>query len=244
MLKKSVIITGGFGDIGKATAEKFAQNGYNIALTYLNSFDSNFIAKLNSYGAEVIALRCDQRNDADIINFVNTIFTDFEYVDAFVANAGKAEDVSMLIDKSNTDIDDIINTNLRGTILFNKEILKRFQSQKHGSIVNVSSIYGETGGSLESVYSACKAGIIGLTKSLAVEYAPFVRVNAVAPGCIETKMTSNLSQVDKDCIIDSTPLDRLGKPEDVANAIYFLSSEDSSFITGEVLNVTGGVVRF
>lgn len=244
MLKKSVIITGGFGDIGKATAEKFAQNGYNIALTYFNSFDANFISKLNSYGAEVMALRCDQRNEADIINFVNTVFTDFEYVDAFVANAGKAEDVSMLIDKSNTDIDDIINTNLRGTILFNKEILKNFQSQKHGSIVNVSSIYGETGGSLESVYSACKAGIIGLTKSLAVEYAPFVRVNAVAPGCIETKMTSNLSQVDKDCVIDSTPLDRLGKPEDIANAIFFLANDESSFITGEVLKVTGGVVRF
>lgn len=244
MLKKSVIITGGFGDIGKATAEKFAQNGYNIALTYFNSFDANFIAKLNSYGAEVMALRCDQRNEADIINFVNTVFKDFEYVDAFVANAGKAEDVSMLIDKPNTDIDDIINTNLRGTILFNKEILKKFQSQKHGSIVNVSSIYGETGGSLESVYSACKAGIIGLTKSLAVEYAPFVRVNAVAPGCIETKMTSNLSQVDKDCVIDSTPLDRLGKPEDIANAIFFLANDESSFITGEVLKVTGGVVRF
>jgi 3-oxoacyl-[acyl-carrier protein] reductase len=150
----------------------------------------------------------------------------------------------MLIDKPTETIDEIININLRGTILFNKAILQHFIDQKHGSIVNVSSIYGISGGSLESVYSACKAGIIGLTKSLSIEAAPFVRVNAVAPGCIETKMTSNLTEIDKTCIIDSTPLDRIGKPEDVANSIYFLASEESGFITGEVLSVTGGVARF
>ena len=150
----------------------------------------------------------------------------------------------MLIDKSTEVIDDIISTNLRGTILFNKEALKHFMDNRHGTIVNVSSIYGKTGGSLESIYSSCKAGIIGLTKSLAVEYAPFVRVNAVAPGCIETKMTSNLSALDKECIVDATPLERLGTPQDVANAIYFLASDESSFITGEVLSVTGGVERF
>ena len=150
----------------------------------------------------------------------------------------------MLIDKQTELIDDILSSNLRGTILFNKEILKRFMSQKHGNIVNVSSIYGISGGSLESVYSSCKAGIIGLTKSLAIECAPFVRVNAVAPGCIETKMTNNLSKIDKQCVIDSTPLERLGTPQDVANAIYFLACDESSFITGEVLSVTGGVTRF
>ena len=128
--------------------------------------------------------------------------------------------------------------------MFNKEVLKHFISQKHGNIVNVSSIYGISGGSLESVYSACKAGIIGLTKSLAVECAPFVRVNAVAPGCIETKMTSNLSKIDKQCVVDATPLERLGTPQDVANSIYFLASDESSFITGEVLSVTGGAYRF
>ena len=97
---------------------------------------------------------------------------------------------------------------------------------------------------IESVYSACKAGVIGLTKSLSVEASPFVRVNAIAPGCIETKMTNNLSKTDKDCVIDSTPLDRLGEPEDVANAVFFLASDQSSFITGEVLEITGGAVRF
>lgn len=244
MIRKTAIITGGFGDTGKAIALKFAKNGYNVALSYYNSFDADFLNELKSFGIEVLALPCDQKNENDIVNFTNSVFKEFEYVDAFVACAGKAEPVQFLTEKSTELIDDIIQTNLRGTILFNREILKHFSSQKHGSIVNISSIYGISGGSLESVYSACKAGIIGLTKSLAVEVAPFVRVNAIAPGCIETKMTKNLSKVDKDCVIDATPLDRLGTPEDVANCVYFLSSDESSFITGETIEVTGGAFRF
>lgn len=244
MIRKTAIITGGFGDIGKATAEKFAQNGYNVALTYLNTFDAEFVSHLKTYNIEVLAMHCDQASESEIINFVNSTFKEFKCVDVLVTCAGKAEEPTMLIDKTAEHIDQIINANLRGTILFNKEVLKHFLEQKNGSIVNISSIYGNTGGSLESVYSACKAGIIGLTKSLAVEYAPFIRINAVAPGCIETKMTSNLSKVDKACVIDSTPLERLGTPEDIANAIYFLASAESSYITGEVLQVSGGVVRY
>ncbi len=244
MDRKTVIITGGFGGIGKATAKKFAENGYNLALTYHNTFDPDFLTEIKSFGVEVLALRCDQTNESEIINFVNSALKEFDKIDVLVTCAGKAENPELLVDKTTTLVDEIINTNLRSTILFNKEVLKHFLETRHGNIINISSIYGKTGGSLESVYSSCKAGIIGLTKSLAVEYAPFVRVNAVAPGCIETKMTSNLSVIDKDCILDSTPLDRLGTPEDVANAIYFLASDESSFITGEVLSVTGGVERF
>lgn len=244
MIRKTAVITGGFGDTGKAIAKKFAQNGYNVALSYYNSFDADFLNELKSFGIDVLALPCDQKNENDIINFTNSVFKEFEYVDTFVACAGKSEPVQFLTEKTTELIDDIIQTNLRGTILFNREILKHFSSQKHGSIVNISSIYGISGGSLESVYSACKSGIIGLTKSLAVEVAPFVRVNAVAPGCIETKMTKNLSKIDKDCVVDATPLDRLGTPEDVANCIYFLSSDESSFITGETIEVTGGALRF
>ena len=243
MIRKTAIITGGFGDIGKAIAKKFAENGYNIALTYYKTFSNDFIVELKNYGVEVLALPCDQKKENDIINFVNSVFKEYEYVDTFVACAGKAEPVQFLTEKTTELIDEIISTNFRGTILFNREVLKHFQAQKHGSIVNISSIYGISGGSLESVYSSCKAGIIGLTKSLSVEASPFVRVNAVAPGCIETKMTNNLSSTDKDCVVDSTPLDRLGTPDDVANAVYFLASEQSSFITGEVLEITGGAVR-
>lgn len=243
MIRKTAIVTGGFGDIGKAIAKKFAENGYNIALTYYQTFSNDFILELKKYGVEVLALPCDQKKENDIINFVNSVFKEYEYVDTFVACAGKAEPVQFLTEKTTELIDEIIDTNFRGTILFNREVLKHFQSQKHGSIINISSIYGISGGSLESVYSSCKAGIIGLTKSLSVEASPFVRVNAVAPGCIETKMTNNLSSTDKDCVVDSTPLDRLGTPDDVANAVYFLASDQSSFITGEVLEITGGAVR-
>jgi len=244
MIRKTVIISGGFGDIGKAIARKFAQNGYNIALTYFNTFSADFIAELKSFNVEVLAMPCDQKSENDIINFVNSAFREFEYIDTFVACAGKSEPNEFLAEKTTELIDEIINTNLRGTILFNREVLKHFMKQKYGNIINISSIYGISGGSLESVYSSCKAGIIGLTKSLAVEVSPYVRVNAVAPGCIDTKMINNLSPEDKKSVISTTPLNRLGVPEDIANAVYFLASDESSFITGETLEVSGGVSRF
>ncbi|MBQ8425917.1 MAG: SDR family oxidoreductase [Clostridia bacterium] len=244
MIRKTAIITGGFGDIGKATAEKFAQNGYNIALTYLNSFDAGFIAKLKTYGIEVLALYCDQRSESDIINFVNSAFKEFEYVDVAVLNAGKAETEALLSEKETEEIDDILTVNLRGTILFAREIAKKFLSQKHGNIVMISSVYGQTGGSMESVYSASKAGIIGLSKSLAVELSPYIRVNCVSPGYIDTKMNTAYSKDTVKYIKNETPLERLGEPTDIANAIYFLSSDESSFITGVDLTVSGGIVKF
>ncbi len=244
MIKKSVIISGGFGDIGKAVAEKFAKNGYNVALTYHNNIDLEFIEKLKSFGVEAIAMRCDQAVETDIINFVHATIKEFEYVDTFVSCAGLAESPEFLTQKETNEIDNLISVNLRGTILFNREILKYFMKNKHGNIVNISSIYGISGGSLESVYSACKAGIIGLTKSLAVECAPYVRVNAIAPGAVDTKMISNLSEDDKEYVINQTPLGRLGTPEDIANLTYFLASDESSFVTGEVIEISGGVVRY
>lgn len=245
MIRKTVIITGGFGDIGKATAKKFAKNGYNVALTYFNSFDNEFLNNLkNENNIDVLAMSCDQRNESEIINFVNSVFSEFEYIDTVVLNAGKAENEKLLAEKETREIDDIIFTNLRGTILFAREISKRFLQQKFGNIITISSVYGQTGGSLESVYSATKAGIIGLTKSLAVELSPNIRVNCVAPGYIDTKMNKNYTKNTVKFIKNETPLERLGTPEDIANSIYFLASDESSFITGEVLTVSGGVVRF
>ena len=243
MLRKTVLISGGFGDTGKAVAEKFAANGYNIALTYYKSFDPDFIAKIKEYGVEVLAIGCDQTKENDIINFVNSAFKEFEYVDSVVLCAGKAEPEGFLAEKSADVIDDIIMSNLRGTIIFCREAAKHFTAAKHGNIVVVSSIYGETGGSLESVYSACKAGINGLVKSLAVELAPHVRINAVAPGFITTKMTSHYSPTDVEYVKNQTPLARLGLPADVANAAYFLCSDESGFITGEILTISGGALR-
>lgn len=244
MIRKTAIITGGFGDIGKATAEKFAQNGYNIALTYLNSFDNSFIATLKTYGVDVLALYCDQRSESDIINFVNSVYNEFEYIDVAVLNAGKAENESMITEKETEEIDDILSINLRGTILFAREISKKFMLQKHGNFVMISSVYGQTGGSLESVYSASKAGIVGFAKSLAVELSPHIRVNCVSPGYIDTKMNSVYSKDTIKYIKNETPLERLGEPTDIANSVYFLTSDESSFITGIDLTVSGGIVKF
>lgn len=243
MLRKTAIITGGFGDIGKAVAKKFAENGYNVALTYLNTFSTDFINEIKSYGVDVLALRCDQRNASDIINFVNSVKNEFDSIDVCVCCAGKSESVKILPDKDTEEIDDIISSNLRGTLLFNREVAKLFLNKRYGCIVNISSIYGEYGGSMEAVYSACKAGISNLTKSLAFELGPYVRVNAVAPGFIYTKMTSGLDSTTIQYAKNQTPLKRTGTPEDVANAVYFLASNESSFISGEVLSVSGGAIK-
>lgn len=240
MLRKSVIISGGFGDIGKATAEKFAQNGFNVALTYYQTIDQEFIEKIKGYGVEILAIRCDQTSESNVRNFVNSAFSEFEFIDAAILCAGKAESEGFLTEKSTDMISDIIDVNFKGTILFCREVLKHFMTQKHGNIVVISSLYGEMGGSLESVYSACKAGLNGLVKSLAVECAPNIRINALAPGFIDTKMNSKYDQEVRKFVINQTPLARLGKPEDVANASYFLATDESSFITGEVITISGG----
>lgn len=244
MLKKTAIITGGFGDIGKATAKKFAENGYNLALTYFNSFDQNFVNELKSLGAEVLALHCDQTSESEIINFVNTAFKEFEYIDTAVLCAGKAEEQMLLIERSTADIDLILNTNLRGTILFLKEIGKRMFEKKHGTIEIISSVMGQTGGSLEAIYSATKSALINLSKSLAVELSPYIRINCVSPGFIKTKMTDDYSEETISIIKSETPLEKLGLPADVANSIYFLASDESTFITGSEITVSGGVIKF
>ena len=244
MLRKTAIITGGFGDIGKATAKKFAENGYNIALTYLNTFDNDFIEELKSKGIDVLAMHCDQTNESEIINFISTAYSEFDYIDTAVLCAGKAEDQCLLIERPTEKIDEILNTNIKGTILFCRELGKRMLKDGHGSIEIISSVMGQTGGSLEAVYSLSKAAISNLAKSLSVELSPKIRVNSVAPGFIQTKMTDDYSDETINIIKSETPLEKLGKPEDVANTIFFLASDESSFITGSEITVSGGVIKF
>ena len=244
MLRKTAIITGGFGDIGKATAKKFAENGYNIALTYLNTFDNYFIEELKSKGIDVLAMHCDQTNESEIINFISTAYSEFDYIDTAVLCAGKAEDQCLLIERPTEKIDEILNTNIKGTILFCRELGKRMLKDGHGSIEIISSVMGQTGGSLEAVYSLSKAAISNLAKSLSVELSPKIRVNSVAPGFIQTKMTDDYSDETINIIKSETPLEKLGKPEDVANTIFFLASDESSFITGSEITVSGGVIKF
>lgn len=244
MIRKTVIVTGGAGDMGAAIAREFAKNGYNVALTYFKSKTAKIEREIRALGVEAKAFFLDQRDEKCVEKCFRDIFASFDYVDALVANSGIAEKTGLLTSKKVSEIDNILSTNLRGTILVNREVMKYFLKQKHGAIVNISSILGVSGGACESVYAASKAGIIGLTKSLAGECAPHVRVNALAPGFIDTRMCKDYDKNAVAEIKENTPLGRLGIPEDVASAAYFLASDNAAFITGECLSVSGGIYKF
>lgn len=245
MLRKTAIITGSSGGIGSETALLFARNGYNIVLAKHKSSTKELEEKIIAFGVEVKSFPLELESYKSIEKFFANAFKAFEYVDVVVCCAGIAEKFGLFFEKDVKDIDRLININLRGTMLCNKESLKYLTAQKHGNIINISSIYGESGGSYESSYSATKGGIIALTKALSLEVAPFkVRVNAVAPGFIDTKMTSSIQGSDREDAINQIPLKRLGKPLDVANLILFLAQDTASYITGECFSVNGGVIRF
>ena len=245
MLRKTAFITGGSGGIGWATAVKFAREGYNIATTFLTGDVEKLKKECESLGVEFEAYKMDLRDEFSVRQTFDKVFKRFDYVDVVVCNAGKADKEMLFSDVPMQNIDQLLNTNLRGTIICDQEAFKRFIKQKHGSIVNVTSIFGINGGPCEAVYSATKGGIIGLTKAVAMEGAPYkIRVNAVAPGYIDTKMTAHFTEEEKNHAISMTPLSRIGQGQDVAEAIYFLASDKASFITGEVLTVSGGVLRF
>lgn len=243
MIRKSVLITGASGGIGTELVKVFAQNNYNIVATYLNG-DINNIKKIcSTFDVKLTAIKMDLRDKESIQNCITKAFEE-DYLDCGICNAGISKDEVLLCDETDENIDELVKINFTGAILCNKYLAKNFLKNKHGNIINISSIYGEYGGACESVYSACKAGLIGLTKALALELAPFnIRINAIAPGFIETNMTKRFEK-EKDEIVNKTPLKRLGNGSDVANVALFLASENSSFITGEVINVSGGVLRF
>ena len=245
MIRKTAFITGGSGGIGSATAIKFAKEGFNVATTFLTGDVEKLKKECESFGVEFDAYKMDLRDEVSVRQTFDKVFKRFDYIDAVVCNAGKADKEMLFSDVETENIDELLNTNLRGTILCNQEAFKRFIKQKHGSIVNVTSIFGINGGPCEAVYSATKGGIIGLTKAVAMEGAPYkIRVNAVAPGYIDTKMTAHFTDEEKAHAVSATPLSRIGQGDDVAETIFFLASDKASFITGEVVTVSGGVLRF
>ena len=247
MIKKSIIITGASGDIGFAIAQKFAQNGYNIFATYNNN-ETNIIRVKEleaNYSIKVITCKMDLLKHNDIKNTFKTAFDKLDYIDCVICNAGTNKPECLFTDVSPEDLNEIIDTNLKGTLLCNQEALKYFTKQKHGSIINISSIYGIYGGSCEAVYSATKAGLIAFSEAIAQEFGSIgIRVNNIAPGCIQTNMTKCFSETEIDDIKNQTPLARIGQPIDVANVAYFLASDESSFITGETLIVSGGAIKY
>ena len=245
MLRKSVIITGASSGIGRATALLFARRGYNVVLARHKASVEELEREIEGFGVEVASFFYALEDVESIKAFYKSAFERFEYIDSVVHCAGQALKEKLFIEVRDGEIEEIINTNLKGTMISCREALKFLTAQKHGNIVNVASILGETGGSFEVAYASSKGGIIALTKSLAVEYAPFrIRVNAVAPGFIETKMTSGIVGENREECLGQIPLQRFGQAEDVASLIFFLSSEEASYITGACFDVNGGAIRF
>lgn len=241
---KTALVTGASRGIGAAIALKLSQNGVNVAINYFKSKNlaEDLSAQINKNGGNAVALYGDVRNFADCEQLVKQTIENFGGIDLLVANAGIGGE-SLLQDTSVESYNDIIATNLNGSFFIAKAAAPHMIRQKFGNIIFISSVLGQVGGSCEAAYSATKAGQIGLTKSLAKELGPSrIRVNAIAPGLILTDMTKDLSE-DTICeVIDSTALSRAGLVDDIANAALFLASDDSSFITGEVMQVSGGLL--
>jgi 3-oxoacyl-[acyl-carrier protein] reductase len=244
MLKEKVaVITGGSRGIGRCIAKKFAQNHANVALIATKDGEEirNAAQELSSLGVTAKAYFANVADMDEMENVATSIIKDFGRVDVLVNNAGITKD-NLLMSMKRDEIDAVIDVNLKGCMYSTKAFLRNFLKQKSGNVINISSVVGMMGNKGQTNYSASKAGIIGFTKSLAKEYGKKnLRANAIAPGYIETSMTEVLSDEVKDAIKKEIVLGRLGKPEDVADLALFLASDMSSYITGEVIKVDGGM---
>ena len=240
----NVIITGGSRGIGKGIALAFAKKGANIAFTYSSSSSSasNLEKQLNSFGIKAKSYKSDASSYNESIDLVNKISSDFDSIDVLINNAGITKD-NLLMRISEDDFDDVINVNLKSVFNMTKAVQKIMLKQRKGSIINMSSVVGVKGNAGQSNYAASKAGIIGFSKSIALELGSRnIRTNVIAPGFIETEMTEKLTEETIKQWRNGIPLKRGGTVEDVANLCLFLASDSSSYITGQVINVDGGML--
>lgn len=241
---KSAIVTGASRGIGAASAKALAKEGYAVAVNYSKdeSGAEQVVNDIISNGGTACAIKADISNPFEVIRLFETATAKLGHIEVLVNNAGIAY-IGLLQDMSDSEINSLVDVDFMGSIYCCREAIKVMAPNHNGCIINIASMWGEVGASCESVYSACKAGIIGLTKALAKEVGPCgIRVNCVSPGVINTKMNSSLaSDVIKE-LCDETPLLRIGTTDDIANTITFLASDKSSFITGQVIPVNGGII--
>lgn len=240
---KTAVITGGSRGIGLAIAKKLAEGGANIALLYVGDESEGNAAKaeLEQYGTKVEQYYCDVSDFEKSKAVCGQVIEEFGKVDILVNNAGITRD-KLVLNMEESDFDAVINVNLKGTLNMIKHFYKHFMKNRGGRIVSTSSIVGLIGNAGQANYSASKAGIIGLTKSVARELAGRnVTVNAVAPGYIGTDMTNVLPDKVKETMKAQIPAKRIGTPEDVANVVAFLCSDEAAYVTGEVIRVDGGL---
>lgn len=238
-MPETVLITGGSRGIGAACVELFIKNGYNTAFIYQKSDEK---AKNLAEATGALAIKADVSCQEQVEEAFRQVEAAYGGVDVLVNNAGISK-VAMLCDTTPDDWDRLFAVNAKSAFLCSKRAMGHMVHQKRGTIVNVSSMWGQTGGSCEVAYSASKAAVIGFTQALAKELGPSgIRVNCVAPGVIDTEMNAQLSREDRAALADETPLCRLGTPHEAAKAIFFLATDASSFITGQTLAPNGGIV--
>lgn len=238
---KTALVTGASRGIGRAIALRLAEDGANVAVIYAGSADKAeaVVNEITALGVNAKAYRCNVADSAAVNETVKAVTNDLGKIDILVNNAGITRDGLMLRMK-NEDFDAVLDTNLKGAFNMIRACYSGFIRKKSGRIINISSVSGIMGNAGQANYSASKAGVIGLTKSVARELASRgITCNAVAPGFIQTDMTENLG--DNNPLLNSIPLGRMGKPEDIAAAVAFLASDSAAYITGEVLKVDGGL---
>ncbi len=239
---KTVLVTGATRGIGLAIAEEFSKAGANVAICASRETGlAQAAEKLTAYGVRVYTQVVNIARAEDCDRFVENVLKEFGQIDVLVNNAGITKD-NLTVRMSEEDFDTVIDVNLKGTFLMSKAVLKVMFKKRSGSIVNISSVVGEMGNPGQANYVASKAGIIGLTKTFAKEFGSRnVRVNAVAPGFVQTAMTEQLSEEVKAKALESVPLKRFAQTQDIAKAVLFLASDDAAYITGHVLAVNGGL---
>lgn len=234
---KIVLVTGGSRGIGKAIAESFAEAGAAVIVTYKNAIDEGHfnLKKINHY-------KCDVADMKSVQEVVDGIIKEYTKIDVLVNNAGITKD-GLLMRMSEDDWDAVLDTNLKGVFNMTKAVTRSMMSKRYGKIINITSIVGIMGNAGQANYVASKAGVIGFTKSVARELASRnININAIAPGFIATEMTDKLTDEIKQGYLNSIPLKKFGSGNDIANAVKFFASDDSSYITGQTLCVDGGII--
>jgi len=239
---KTAIITGASRGIGAEITRLFAENGYNVVLNYNHSEKEALLleSELNKKGFSVLAVKANVSIFSEAQKLVEATVKAFGTVDVLVNNAGVSQ-IKILIDTSEEDYQNIFDINIKSVINMCKIVAPIMTSERNGKIINISSIWGQIGASCESLYSASKAAVIGFSKALSKELGPSnINVNVVAPGYIETEMNASIDEKTKETIVNETSLCRLGTTRDIAEMVFFLASDRSSFVTGQVIGVNGG----